>query len=166
VDFKKPVLYSGTLMLIGYGLLVSTGEIDNPSVHNLKNSFRRGARLDDDPPHYNYVLHPLWGSETYLRAREANFGIIGSIGFSFSASFVWEYLIESWSSHPSRTDLIVTPGIGWIIGEARYKLKNASEREAHWLIDPINTFLECLNIGVIKDSSGKNKPIVTAKWNF
>ena len=166
VDFKKPIIYSTSLMLVGYGALVATGEVNEPSGRNFKNAFKTWPKSDESPAVYNFILHPLWGSETYLRAREANFGMLGSIGFSMCASLTWEYLIESWSEHPSSQDLIITTGLGWILGETRYNLKQNSDEKFHWWIDPINTTLEHFNIGVMRDSQGQKTAIVNTAWNF
>ncbi|MCP4669010.1 MAG: DUF3943 domain-containing protein, partial [Deltaproteobacteria bacterium] len=126
IDFKKPVFYALSFMAVGYGSLVLSHQVGDPSFDNFKKAFTGGPKRDDDSFVFNYVLHPLWGSETYLRAREGNFGMIGSIAFSMAASATWEFLIESWSQAPSTQDLIFTTGIGWIIGEARYRLKQVS----------------------------------------
>ena len=103
-DWKKPLIYTSSMMVVGYGLLVGTGEIDGPSHTDFKDAFSHDPEWDDDSDLYNYVLHPLWGSETYLRAREANFGKWGSFLFALVASTFWEFFIESWSQLPSQQD--------------------------------------------------------------
>jgi hypothetical protein len=166
IEFKKPVLYSLSFMAVGYGSLVLSDQIGKPSVDNFKNAFTDGPKLDDDSYLFNYVLHPLWGSETYLRAREGNFGMIGSIAFSMAASATWEFLIESWSQPPSTQDLIFTTGIGWIIGEARYRLKQISSPKYHWLIDPINTTVEHIRLVFTRDRHGRRSHVIGLAWNF
>ena len=102
IEWKKPIVYSLGLMGVGITALVLTNEADDdPHFSNFKDAFETGPKHDDDGAGYNFVLHPLWGSETYLRAREANMNILGSIGFSFAASVTWEYFVESWTEHPS-----------------------------------------------------------------
>jgi len=159
-NYTKPIIYTATCMGIGYGALVLTKEVPNPNYRNFKNAYKTLPKSDGDSAIYNFVLHPLWGSETYLRAREANFNIISSIAFSMGSSIIWEYLIESWSQHPSLEDLIITTGIGWIIGEIRYILKKKTNKKMHWLLDPINTTLECINIEFLTDSKGKTFPSI------
>lgn len=147
VDFKKPFVYSLSGMAVGLPLLIGTGAFnEGPSMNNFQDAYERGPVWDHDSAVFNYCLHPLWGSETYLRAREANFGLPGSIAFSMGMSVTWEYLFESWVEHPSAQDLIFTTGIGWVIGEARYQLKNRSHENWHWVIDPINTTLEHVTV--------------------
>lgn len=166
VDFKKPVLYSLSLMTVGFGGFVAGVFKNGPNIDNFVKSYKSPPRFDDNPPLFNFVLHPLWGSETYLRAREANFGIPGSIAFSLSASIVWEYLFESWILHPSTQDLILTTGIGWMIGEGRYYLKNTLGPKNYWWIDPIHTTLEYLNIGVSRNREGNTQTSLRLTWNF
>jgi hypothetical protein len=166
INYKKPVFYTLSFMAVGYGSLVLSEQLEEPSVDSFKIAFTRGPKLDDDSFLFNYVFHPLWGSETYLRAREGNFEIIGSIAFSMAASAAWEFLIESWSQPPSTQDLIFTTGIGWIIGEARYRLKQISEPEYHWLIDPINTTLEHIRIAFTRDKKGRRRHVISLAWNF
>ncbi|MBA4149944.1 MAG: DUF3943 domain-containing protein [Verrucomicrobia bacterium] len=147
VDFKKPFAYSLGLMSIGLPMLIGAGAFDEgPSINNFKSAFKSAPEWEDDSVVFNYVLHPLWGSETYLRAREANFGIPGSIAFSMGMSVTWEYLFESWVTHPSAQDLIFTTGVGWIIGELRYKMKQQTSEGWNWVLDPIHTTLEHLKV--------------------
>ncbi len=167
ITFKKPVLYSLSFMTIGFGGFVAAGILENsPGVDNFVKAFTSPPQLDDDPPLFNLVLHPLWGSETYLRAREAHFGVPGSIAFSFGASVTWEYFFESWAQQPSVQDLIITPGVGWMIGEARYYLKKSLDPKNYWWIDPINTTLEYFNIGVSQDRTGNVQTTLLLNWKF
>ena len=112
-------------------------------------------REDDDGDFVNYVLHPLMGSETYLRAREGDFGIPGSIGFSLAASLTWEYAVESWTEHPSAQDIFVTTGVGWLIGEIRYRLKQYAIDNglSYVLVDPIWAALEYFAVSITKRDS-------------
>jgi hypothetical protein len=149
VEWRKPVFYTTGGLAVQWAVLVASGEADSsPSFDNFKDAWRSGPEPDDDSAVYNLVLHPLWGSETYLRAREANMGIAGSFGFSLGASITWEYLFESWTEHPSRQDLVLTTGIGWLIGELRFRLKQVIDEDVHWLIDPIDEGLEYVGIFV------------------
>jgi hypothetical protein len=166
VEWKKPVLYSLSLMGVGLTLLVATGEAaDDPRVSNFRDAFREGPKQDDDSGVYNFVLHPLWGSETYLRAREAHMGKMGSIAFSLAASITWEYFFESWTEHPSTQDLIFTTGLGWMLGELRYRVKQRTGKKTHWWIDPINTTLEHVGIGVARNGE-EVVPMLTLSFRF
>ncbi len=167
VDWRKPVLYTAGGLSLQFAALVLSGEADDwPGLGNFKSAFSDGPRRDDDSALYNFVLHPLWGSETYLRAREANFGMVGSFGFSLGASVTWEYLFESWTEHPSTQDLIFTTGIGWMLGELRYRLKQRSSAEADWWIDPIHKGLEHWGVVVASDERGRKHPQLRFAYTF
>ena len=165
-SLRKPVFYSLTMMAIGYPLLFGTEQIDKPSVHRFETSMRRGVEWDHDSYVYNFILHPLWGSETYLRAREVGFSWPGSMAFSLGCSAAWEFLIESWSQRPSEQDLIFTTGIGWIIGELRYQMKKKMDPKDYWFVDPINTLLERCNITFGADKSEKIYARMSMKFEF
>lgn len=166
IEWKEPVYYSLALMGVGLAVLVATNEADDdPRLRNFQDAFRSGPERDDDPAIYNFVLHPLWGSETYLRAREANMGMLGSIAFSFGASVTWEYFIESWTEHPSTQDLIYTTGLGWALGELRYRLKQRTGKKAHWWLDPIHTTLDHIGIRFARDD-GQTTPMLTYSIRF
>jgi hypothetical protein len=154
IEWKEPIVYSLGMMSVGLTLLVGTNQADDdPSFDNFRDAFRSGPKKDDDSYIYNLVLHPLWGSETYLRAREANMGKMGSIAFSFGASVAWEYLFESWTEHPSSQDLVFTTGLGWMLGELRYRIKQRTEGKVHWWIDPLNKTLEHMRVGVQREGA-------------
>ena len=169
--WQAPAIYSARVMSLGIAGLVAFDLHDSdPTYDNFLNALRDPApREDDDGALFNLVLHPLWGSETYLRARQADLGVAGSFAFSMGASTVWEYFIESWTEHPSTQDLINTTGIGWIIGEMRYQaLRALGERRGAW-IDPLYNALEYVQVNVGTYSTGygmEDAPMVTLGWHI
>ncbi len=158
IHIGKPYQYTAGLMAVEFYVLLMLNEHDSdPHIDNFKNAYRDKPRCDDDNALYNFILHPLMGSETYLRARRANYGIPGSIVFSYGASATWEYLIESWTEHPSLQDLIFTSGIGWIFGELRYfLLNNRMSNDLHWLLDPVNIIAEHFYVNVTMVKNGRD----------
>lgn len=146
--WEAPVEYSARVMGLGLAGLVAFDLHDSePSFDNFASALRSPApRPDDDGPVFNYVLHPLWGSETYLRARNADYSPADSFAFSMGASVAWEYLIESWTEHPSRQDLVYTTGLGWMLGEARYRLLRTAGPHQRKLLDPLYSTLQHVNI--------------------
>ncbi len=48
---------------------------------------------------------------------------------TIGASITWEYFIESWTEHPSSQDLLYTTGIGWMLGELRYRIKQRNQTD-------------------------------------
>ena len=92
VDIKKPVIYIATFMAVDLTFMIVTGIADNdPSTRNFNRAFSKGPAPDNDHWFTNYVLHPLMGSESYLRAREGNWGWFGSFLFGSAASIMWEF---------------------------------------------------------------------------
>lgn len=166
-DFKYPFFYSTSLMALGLPMLIAVGATDSgPSINNFERAFSEPPRWDDDDAFTNFALHPLWGSETYLRAREGNWGIPGSFAFSLGMSVTWEYLYESWVSHPSTQDLIFTTGIGWGIGELRYRLKQRASDRMDWWLDPIQKTLEHFRVVVSRDKEGHLAGVVGVAFEF
>jgi hypothetical protein len=152
-DLTYPILY--TLTLHGGALLFLTSldkdttGFSSPSARNFEEAFTKGPRADDDEWYWNYVLHPLAGSESYLRARAQGCSPFGSFLFSAAASAVWEFGFESWYERPSTQDLIITPVAGSFLGEARFYAKRAliesdtaSARLLVVAIDPFQSFAE------------------------
>lgn len=167
IEFRKPLTYSLGLMSVGLPALILSGAFDEgPSLNNFLDAYQSAPKWDDDSIVFNYVLHPLWGSETYLRARESNFGVPGSIAFSMGMSVTWEYLFESWVTHPSAQDLIFTTGIGWMIGELRYNLKQRADEKWDWVLDPIHTTLEHIHVSFQRNRSGDVSTMVAFSQSF
>ena len=166
--WEEPVQYSAQVMGIGItGLVAFDLHDSDPSFENFASALGSPApRLDDDGPVFNYVLHPLWGSETYLRARSADFSPAGSFAFSMGASVAWEYLIESWTEHPSRQDLIYTTGLGWMLGEARYRLLQSADARQQKLLDPLYTTLQHVNFDSTVLSPDEYAPRLNLNWSI
>lgn len=169
--WQEPVYYSARVMSMGLaGLVAFDLHHSDPSIENLKSVLEDPApRADEDGIVFNLVLHPLWGSETYLRARQADMGMLGSFAFSMGASTVWEYLVESWTEHPSQQDLIYTTGIGWMIGEVRHQALNSlSERHGRW-VDPLYYALNKFRFNVEYSEGGyydNDAPVFSVSWDI
>lgn len=152
VDYETPITYTAWVLAADFAALHAfNGAKSDADFKNFKNAWEDPCpRMDDDNPMYNFIWHPLMGSETYLRAREGDFGILGSIAFTFGASFTWEYLIESWTEHPSAQDLLLTTGVGWVLGEIRYYLKQECKKNkrTYFWVDPIWSTLEYFEVSI------------------
>ena len=82
---------------------------------------RDGPVWDKDDWVLNYIGHPYFGAVYYVVARNQGFGPAGSFTYSFLMStFLWEFGIEAFAEVPSKQDILVTPIIGSILGEAFY----------------------------------------------
>jgi Domain of unknown function (DUF3943) len=88
---------------------------DNGSWENYKNNFGR-VRLDKDSYDYNLLLHPVSGSVYYLYYRSRGYSKIHSVMFSFLASALFEFTIETFTERPSIQDIYQTPILGSFLG--------------------------------------------------
>lgn len=149
----EPSLFVLAFHAIGMGILVSMDpeETGFQPVHvrNWAGGFERPPIWDDDSWITNYLLHPAWGSETYLQARRAGFRPLEAFLFSTTASVLWEYGFESWAEHPSRQDLLVTSTVGSILGEMRFAARKAlMQQKSGWadlvlvLLDPFRLIVQ------------------------
>lgn len=106
---------------------------------------RRAFEWDGDRWWINAVGHSLLGMELHFRARQCDFGWLGSFGYTAAASAVWEYAFEGNAVRASGLDLVWTPLAGLMLGEARYALFRAASRAepgawrsiARFAIDPL-----------------------------
>lgn len=77
--------------------------------------------VDKDDWAVNYFGHPYSGGAYYVVARKAGYSPAQSFGFSaFMSTFWWEYGLEAFAEKPSIQDLIITPVLGALFGEAMY----------------------------------------------
>jgi hypothetical protein len=122
-------------------------------------SFERYAKNVSKPPRWdhdrleiNFYGHPAWGAETYLLSRNQGFDWFVSFLFSAGASVLWEYGFEAFAERPSFQDLILTPVLGSVLGEVRYRLKEhllfMNRFDPSWfsdllivLLDPVNALV-------------------------
>lgn len=72
--------------------------------------------LDKDKFYVNYVLHPYWGSTYYIRGRERGMDETSSLIFATMLSAMYEFGVECIAEKPSIQDLIITPGLGALLG--------------------------------------------------
>lgn len=98
-----------------------------PEFNGLKKNFTEGPRVDNDRFLFNYVAHPLAGSEYYLIARNRDLNWWQSMAYSAALSSAFEFLIESAYEQASWQDIWITPVSGTVIGELRWQVKKALE---------------------------------------
>jgi hypothetical protein len=72
---------------------------------------------DEDKFYMNYLLHPYWGGAYYIQARERGLDKTQSFVYSFLMSAFWEYGVEAVAEPVSKQDLIITPVLGFVVGE-------------------------------------------------
>jgi len=113
-------------MLIGFTMLPSeeTGW-NEPKFRGMKRDLTMGPRVDNDRTYFNYVAHPIDGSEFYMMAR--NRGCNWWQGFAYAAamSTFFEFVIESAYEQAAWQDLFITPVSGAALGELRWQIKKS-----------------------------------------
>jgi len=149
-----PLVYSVTLFIPGLIFLNIFIEPDETwhrfSFQNFLDAYTRPPEDDKDSWIFNYILHPLWGSETYLRLRMNGCSWWQSWLFSNAMSVLWEYGFESWNTHPSIQDLLITGNIGSVLGEIRFRvlvsvkdMRPSFLRNSLWfLLDPFQSIID------------------------
>ena len=122
------VLAFDVVMVIGFTFLPSdvTGW-GEPRFNGLKKNLTVGPRVDNDRFLFNYVAHPLAGSEYYLIGRNRGLNWWQSTAYSVALSTAFEFLIESAYEQASWQDLWITPVAGTVFGELRWQVKKALE---------------------------------------
>jgi len=116
-----------------------------------------------DPNNFNTntVYHLYAGMSYYQIARSNNYSMIESLAWSFGGSFMWEFFGE-WREQVSLNDMIFTPMLGSITGEALIQTCDYIERKMkpgflrefiYFAINPfgwINRMIDETNTGDVK----------------
>lgn len=115
------------IMAIIYALPESVSKWDRSEItfskvgDNWLENNRAGPVWDQDEWPVNYIGHPYFGAAYYIVARNQGLTPLESGAYSFLMStFLWEMGIEAIAEIPSKQDIIVTPLIGSVVGEAFY----------------------------------------------
>ncbi len=121
-----------------------------------KENVKAGPVMDKDNWVLNWISHPYCGGIYYMTARSSGFTVLESFTYSTIMSTIfWEYGIESFAEIPSKQDLVITPVIGSVIGEAFFYAKKSIVKHDKkvlkskflgittlFLMDPFNTILD------------------------
>ena len=113
------------------------------SFQTIKESFTKLPIIEKDPWVYNYMVHPIMGSFSYLAFRNRGGSWWESLIGTCINSTIYEYIIASSTQRPSAIDLSVTPIGGAIIGEGIFQLKR------HFIHDNYLNLLEKIIITII-----------------
>ncbi len=168
---KKEVFLDASFMYgvhwAGYILMFKVIHDENGNFETYKeNLFFNNMRWwDGDSILWNFIGHPYTGSQTYLYYRGRGYSKAHSFYGSFLASFLFESTIEILDQSFSFNDAIITPGLGFLLGnyfeKASLKLINSDSRFKRAIARIINLSLNFENyegiefIPVIsKDMSG------------
>lgn len=124
VMFGGSILGAGILYLLPESFTNWDKDDGNSIFKKWGKNVRKGPVKDNDDWFLNWITHPYWGAVYYTAARSSGLGIFKSFGFSvFLSTFFWEYGVEAFAEIPSKQDLIITPVVGSIFGEAFYLTK-------------------------------------------
>lgn len=142
----------------------------NPKAHNIFHYAAKGPRFDDDRWGFNYIGHPLAGSEYYLLLRNRKGTWWQALLYAAGWSGFWEYVTEGLYEQASIQDLVVTPLAGAALGELRYQLRRAlvdlkTSDGRSWpvqlliiALDPIQAFSEAVPLDFAKASPPSADP--------
>ena len=72
---------------------------------------------DEDVWWINYVTHPYWGGAYYIQARERGLDRTQAFWYSALLSTLFEFGAEALAEPASFQDLVVTPVVGFLVGE-------------------------------------------------
>ena len=180
----RSLLYPISYHLFWYGLIIGAGfiyyDLYRPEVLNwqgisvnrmIKNITSFNWHWDGDRIFFNYVAHPIMGSEAYLRVRMRGFEWYESLLFAFIASSVWEFT-EALVEQISIQDMFVTPISGMVLGEMRFKAKLWLKKQDSVLadigvvlVDPFQSLVEAL-YSLISDPSDVSLPEVRVQFFY
>lgn len=120
------------------------------SLNSIITNAAAGPTMDRDAAHWNFIIHPVFGSELYVLARNHNCSWWQSLLYAGAMSTFWEFVTEGYYERASWQDLFITPIAGSLLGELRYQAKHALKKNgstgalevisniAAFVIDPID----------------------------
>ena len=85
-------------------------------------SYTKAPMIDTDLWTINYLGHPYQGSIYYNSVRSQGASVWESGLFCLSQSLLWEYVWEGGMEQPSIQDIIVTPVLGFAVGELTHRV--------------------------------------------
>ena len=128
---------------IVYGISWVLYPLTQPSVFKDDGSWKKYGDnfgrvvFDHDTPFWNWLVHPISGSQLYLYYRAHGYNRVDSLALSFISSTLFEFTIEIYTEPASVQDLYQTPILGAIVGLG---IENLSM----WLLNtghPVATFI-------------------------
>ncbi|MFA6480982.1 MAG: DUF3943 domain-containing protein [Bacteroidales bacterium] len=99
------------------------------SLKKYERTFTLPPVWDSDSISWNYGVHPIMGSFSYLTFRNMKGHWAEAFAGAALNSAIYEYLIAGGTQQPSINDLIITPVLGSLLGEGIYQLKKQMLRD-------------------------------------
>lgn len=127
--YSQAILWPSSLG--GHLYLYIKGDQEIVSLKTYKRTFTLPPVWDNDSISWNYGVHPIMGSFSYLTFRNKQAHWAEAFAGAAINSAIYEYLIAGGTQQPSINDLIVTPVLGCLLGEGIYQLKKRLLRDHH-----------------------------------
>jgi hypothetical protein len=99
--------------------------------------------VDTDWWFHNYIGHPYGGSIYYNSVRSQGATVRQSFFMSMLLSTQWEYVFEAVAERPSIQDLVITPVVGSLLGEAIHRTTARMRRNGTNVFEKV--FITLLN---------------------
>lgn len=119
--------------------------------------------FDKDEPFWNWMVHPISGSQLFLYYRANGYNRINSLALAFVSSTLFEFTVEIYTEPASVQDLYQTPILGSVLGVG---LENLSL----YLLNTGNTFgkviAHIINPWTMFDFFDQNKIMIIPKTNY
>lgn len=119
--------------------------------------------FDKDEPVWNWMVHPISGSQLFLYYRANGYDRINSLAMAFISSTLFEFTIEVYTEPASVQDLYQTPILGSVLGVG---LENISL----YLLNTGNAFgrvlAHIINPWTMFDFFDENRMMVIPRTNY
>jgi hypothetical protein len=119
--------------------------------------------FDKDEPFWNWMVHPISGSQLFLYYRANGYNRINSLALAFVSSTLFEFTVEIYTEPASVQDLYQTPILGSVLGVG---LENLSL----YLLNTGNAFGKVLahiiNPWTMFDFFDQNRIMIIPKTNY
>ncbi len=132
----KRFLYSQTIIWSAslgahLALNIKEGWTERVTWRMYRRTFTLPPVWDDDHWSWNYEVHPVMSSFSYLSYRNRGAHWTGAIAGTALNSIIYEYVIAGGTQQPSWNDMIATPILGSLLGEGIYQVKKLMLRDKY-----------------------------------
>ena len=117
-SYKENLRHLGGVYLLSwafYPLVLPKTFREEGSWKNYRRNFGK-LDFDQDEPFWNWLIHPISGSQLFLYYRANGYSRMSSLGMSFLSSALFEFTVETYTEPASFQDLYQTPVLGSSLG--------------------------------------------------
>lgn len=111
--------------------------------NHFKDAWTEPPIVDTDWWFHNYIGHPYGGSIYYNSVRSQGATVRQSFFMSMLLSTQWEYVFEAVAERPSIQDLVITPVVGSLLGEAIHRTTTRMRQNGTTIFEKV--FITILN---------------------